>query len=472
MRDPSELATTTGIDPIATDWGGYLRPLMPRRKERLRVQLLMGMIAIDLAAILIGFMIAAYLRFGTPTAAHGFALMEVVIPIFLAIAINNNTYSIEALLQVRHGLRRMLTAFAIAIVTVTFVAFYLRAAADFSRLAFTFGILACSIMLVAGRIGYHRLCRRLYGPSPLSTVLICDGATALAEPGVLLVDAHATGLAPDATDPHMLDRLGRFLQHADRVVVACSEDKRIPWAMALKGANILGEIVDPEIVRLGALGTGAYGGAGTLLVSAGALGLRNRVMKRGLDLSLTVIGAVAIMPVLMATAIAIKLDDGGPVLFVQQRLGRGNRLFDMYKFRSMKVAQLDATGNRSASRDDDRVTRVGRIIRKTSIDELPQLLNILKGDMSFVGPRPHALGSLAGNQLFWEVDQRYWHRHASKPGLTGLAQVRGFRGATLERADLVNRLQADLEYLNGWTLARDLRILVATLKVLVHRNAF
>ncbi|GGE89855.1 sugar transferase [Sphingomonas prati] len=458
--------------PSNVEWGGYLRPLMPRRKERLRVQLMIGMIGFDFGAILIGFVLANLLRFDAPFAPQGFYLMKIVVPIFLAIAINNGAYSLDALVQRRYGIGRALSAFAIAIAAVAVLVFYLRVAANYSRVGFSIGIMLSMATLIAGRLLYDRLARRVYGASPLSIVLINDGADAAAEPGVLLVDAAAAGLVPDARDPLMLDRLGRFLENADRVVVACAEDRRLAWAMALKGANILGEIIDPEIARLGALGTGYYAGAGTLVVSAGALSLPNRVLKRVLDLSLAVFGMIAITPVLVATAIAIKLDDGGPVLFVQQRLGRGNRLFNMYKFRSMKTAQLDHSGSRSATRDDDRITRVGRIIRSTSIDELPQLLNILKGDMSFVGPRPHALGSLAGDQLFWEVDQRYWHRHASKPGLTGLAQVRGFRGATLERIDLVNRLQADLEYLNGWTLARDIRILAATLKVLVHRNAF
>jgi lipopolysaccharide/colanic/teichoic acid biosynthesis glycosyltransferase len=160
------------------------------------------------------------------------------------------------------------------------------------------------------------------------------------------------------------------------------------------------------------------------------------------------------------------------VFFVQERVGWGNRLFKMYKFRSMWFEKTDHSGFRSASRRDDRITRVGGFLRKTSLDELPQLFNVLKGDMSIVGPRPHAVGSTAEDRLFWEVDERYFNRHAVKPGLTGLAQVRGFRGATLTRRDLSNRVQADLEYLSGWSLWRDLAIIVRTLKVLVHRNAF
>ncbi|NCU10859.1 MAG: sugar transferase, partial [Sphingomonadaceae bacterium] len=129
-------------------------------------------------------------------------------------------------------------------------------------------------------------------------------------------------------------------------------------------------------------------------------------------------------------------------------------------------------GKVSASREDNRITRIGRLIRRTSIDELPQIFNVLKGDMSIVGPRPHALGSQAGQKLFWEVDDRYWTRHALKPGLTGLAQVRGFRGATDREADLANRLDSDLEYLGSWSLWHDMRIVLETLRVLVHARAF
>ena len=120
-------------------------------------------------------------------------------------------------------------------------------------------------------------------------------------------------------------------------------------------------------------------------------------------------GAIlALSPLLVVVALAVKVQDGGPVFFTQRRMGRGNRFFNMYKFRSMTQALCDTNGNVSASKDDQRITRIGRFIRRTSIDELPQLFNVLLGDMSLVGPRPHATGSLAGDKLFWEVDLRYW----------------------------------------------------------------
>jgi lipopolysaccharide/colanic/teichoic acid biosynthesis glycosyltransferase len=121
---------------------------------------------------------------------------------------------------------------------------------------------------------------------------------------------------------------------------------------------------------------------------------------------------------------------------------------------------------------DPRITRIGKWIRKTSIDELPQFFNVLKGDMSIVGPRPHPIGCRAEDQLFWAIESRYFDRHAIKPGITGLAQVRGFRGATSKRSDVTGRVQADLEYLAGWHLGRDIAILLRTLAVVVHPNAF
>ncbi len=138
----------------------------------------------------------------------------------------------------------------------------------------------------------------------------------------------------------------------------------------------------------------------------------------------------------------------------------------------MRTDASDSDGTQSAQRTDLRVTRVGKFIRRTSIDELPQLLNVLVGNMSIVGPRPHALGSLAGDTLFWDASTHYWVRHALKPGITGLAQVRGHRGATETIDDLDKRVRADLEYVENWSLANDLLIILRTFRVMIHKNAF
>jgi len=208
------------------------------------------------------------------------------------------------------------------------------------------------------------------------------------------------------------------------------------------------------------------------VVSTGPLGLRARIIKRIFDILVAATGLLALAPLLIAVAVLIKLEDGGPVLFIQRRMGRGNRLFDMLKFRSMREERLDPAGERSTGRDDDRITRIGAFIRRTSIDELPQLFNVLKGDMSIVGPRPHALGSRANNKYFWDIDRQYWQRHCLKPGLTELAQVRGHRGATEHEKDLTDRLQSDFEYIAQWSLPSDVGIVLRTARVLTHRNAF
>jgi lipopolysaccharide/colanic/teichoic acid biosynthesis glycosyltransferase len=233
-----------------------------------------------------------------------------------------------------------------------------------------------------------------------------------------------------------------------------------------------GELVTDHSDDLGAIGMNRVGAKLTVVVSCAPLNLLNRAIKRLFDLAITIPLLLLFAPLLILTAIAIKHDGPGPIFFRQQRLGRGNRLFWIIKFRSMQHDLCDLTGDCSTLRADARITRVGRFIRCTSIDELPQLFNVLKGEMSLVGPRPHALGSKAGSTLFWEVDQRYWHRHVTKPGITGLAQVRGYRGSTDRITDLQQRLHADLEYISGWTIWRDIGIILRTIPVVIHKNAY
>ena len=270
----------------------------------------------------------------------------------------------------------------------------------------------------------------------------------------------------------MYDRLGVALRDTDRVIVSCAPDRRIIWVDALKGANVQAEILVPELAETRPMAVAHYAGSPTIVVTKGPLSLPDRVAKRALDVAASSIALLILLPLFTLVALAIKLESRGPVFFIQTRIGRGNQMFRIFKFRSMRSEATDRHGGRSAARDDDRITTVGRFIRRTSIDELPQLLNVLRGDMSIVGPRPHALGSRAEDLLFWEIDSRYWHRHAAKPGLTGLAQVRGFRGATNHRDDVTNRLQADLEYLDDWSLWRDIKIILMTFRVVVHNNAF
>jgi Undecaprenyl-phosphate glucose phosphotransferase len=186
------------------------------------------------------------------------------------------------------------------------------------------------------------------------------------------------------------------------------------------------------------------------------------VVKTALDRSAAAFGLLILAVPLMIIALIIKIDSPGPVLFRQKRRGMNNEPFYMLKFRSMYTESSDANADKLVTRGDSRVTRVGAILRRTSIDELPQLVNVLLGQMSLVGPRPHAYGSKAADRLYEEVVRRYPARHRVLPGITGLAQVRGFRGNTETERDIVNRVESDIEYIDRWTLALDIQIIART----------
>jgi Undecaprenyl-phosphate glucose phosphotransferase len=177
-------------------------------------------------------------------------------------------------------------------------------------------------------------------------------------------------------------------------------------------------------------------------------------------------------PVMLLIALAIKLDSRGPVMFVQVRRGYNERLIGVLKFRTMRADMTDEHAERQTVRDDERVTRVGRFLRRFSLDELPQLINVLRGEMSVVGPRPHALQTKAAGVLFDEVVAKYGARHRVKPGITGWAQINGWRGETDTVEKIVKRVEFDIDYIENWSLHRDLAIICKTaLRVLVDREA-
>ncbi len=188
----------------------------------------------------------------------------------------------------------------------------------------------------------------------------------------------------------------------------------------------------------------------------------NRISKAIEDRVLAVLGLVLLSPLLLFTALMIKLTSRGPVLFRQERFGFNNVRISVFKFRSMYIDRQDSTGAARTTRRDPRVTPFGRIIRRLSIDELPQLYNVLTGEMSIVGPRPHATQMMVGDEYYFEAVRGYAARHRVKPGITGLAQVRGLRGeiSTIERAK--RRVEFDMYYIENWSLLLDLRIIIET----------
>ena len=196
-------------------------------------------------------------------------------------------------------------------------------------------------------------------------------------------------------------------------------------------------------------------------------------VKRAIDVTIALSLLAGFSVLLLATMLLIRLETPGRALFCQRRVGFANVGFDMWKLRTMYEHPPGQGRLVQATHDDPRVTPLGRWLRRTSFDELPQLFNVLRGDMSLVGPRPHATGTCVGDKPFEMVTPHYFARHRVRPGMTGLAQVRGFRGETETEQKLLQRIAADLEYIEHWSLWLDLKILLRTLGAIFSpQNAY
>jgi Undecaprenyl-phosphate glucose phosphotransferase len=198
------------------------------------------------------------------------------------------------------------------------------------------------------------------------------------------------------------------------------------------------------------------------------------VIKSAFDRFVGALALVFLSPIFLLVAAAVKLDSKGPVFFRQKRYGFNNELIEVFKFRSMYTDKLDHTASKLVTKDDPRVTRVGRFIRKTSIDELPQLFNVVfSGNLSLVGPRPHAVHAKAADRQYDEVVDGYFARHRVRPGITGWAQINGWRGETDTPEKLQHRVEHDLYYIENWSLFFDVYILARTpFALLKAENAY
>ena len=446
--------------------------LFPRATEKLRLVLYACLMVMDVGCIAAAFLAAGAIRLGSPLQQQAVLSLAIVLPTFLAVAINNQAYSLKALQRPTLGVAKAVEALCFAIAVAITLLFFLKISAQFSRTIFAVGTALALALTIACRIVVGNRTGKRYGWTFANQLVIADGVEVEASHGCKVVCADSLKVEPRTDDPMALDRLGTLLHNCDRLIVACTPARVGEWTRALKGTAHNVEIFMPELMRIGAIGLGTFGNEKTLVVNCGPLRLRDRIFKRAIDIIGATAALIFLAPLMVLVASAIAIESPGPVLFSQKRVGQNNRIFSLFKFRSMRVECTDASGKLSARANDDRLTRVGKFIRGTSIDELPQLLNVLLGHMSIVGPRPHALESTAENELFWQIEAHYFDRHAIKPGITGLAQIRGFRGATVRRKDLVDRLNADLEYVAGWSIWRDLNIIARTFRVVVHPNAY
>lgn len=449
-------------------------PLLARDKGVTRVHCYLLLACCNVAVIAASFITANFLVSLTAPAPieHGFVMLGVILPLFMIQAGTNGTYGAATLDDADLGARRAARALTMAGAITLLIAYMLKASAAFSRGVFAFGFVASFVLLIVSRKLLQPTITRMLSGSAHTTIVIRDHVSYRQQGSEIVLSAEDLGFDPLTNDPHAYNKFAHTITHADRVIVACRPERAASWAPVLRTLAVDGEILTDVSDKLGAIGMNAFGEHRTLVINHGPMTLSARVAKRIFDLVFSLAATLALSPLLVVTAIAIRCESKGPVFFRQERIGRGNRIFRIYKFRSMYVHTSDAHATKLTQVGDPRVTKVGAFIRRTSIDELPQLFNVLTGDMSIVGPRPHALAAKAADLLYWDVDARYRERHVIKPGMTGLAQVRGFRGNTHHVEDLTNRLQADLEYVAAWSLRNDLSIILQTLKVMRHTNAY
>ena len=443
-----------------------------KERRRTRILITTSLIISDFAALILGFTSANIIVYGLEDLPQIGKVLAASLPLMLMFGLHDNAYSARVGISASTSIYRGLKSILFLAAALMLLAFLFKVGAEFSRAQFIIGTLLAAVLISVFRWGVAN-----YNEVPASRGLfadlhIFDGGHQPKDAGLFILNAKDAGLFPDRSDSRAMNQLGVFAKGMDSIIVHCAPARRENWAQALKTLDVPTEIVIPELDGLKPLAITARDGHASVLLSDGRLTWEQELLKRLFDLTLVIPMLPFLVLIFLAVAVAIKLDSRGSVFFRQGRIGIGNRSFRIWKFRSMKACQQDDKASKLTERNDPRVTRVGAFLRKTSLDELPQLLNVLTGDMSLVGPRPHAPLAKAGSLLYWEVDETYWERHAVKPGITGLAQVRGFRGNTFLEGNLRDRLQADLEYVAGWSLILDAKILLTTLTMPFSRNAF
>jgi Undecaprenyl-phosphate glucose phosphotransferase len=374
---------------------------------------------------------------------------------------------------------------------LAFFAFLFKIGISFSRGSFLVFMIVAPIALLAGRklekglvhaaIAHGAIGRRnmvLVGER--TEMMSLEGHDLLAMLGTGEVSRFSLAEAADAalqqsSDYEILNSVTSFVRknNSSEILLAMSwqDSARIDFLrQQFKLLPVSVKLLPDSRIR--ALTNYASSGRQRVLsieIQRAPLSITERFVKRLVDIILASFALILFAPMMALTALAIKLDGPGPVIFRQNRKGFNGQQFVMFKFRTMTVQENGDT-IKQATRDDTRVTSIGKLLRAASIDELPQLVNVLRGDMSLIGPRPHAL---AHDNYFEKVLQDYAFRHHVKPGMTGWAQVHGLRGATPTVDVISSRVKMDLWYINNWTLWLDIQILVKTVfEVMRKRNAY
>jgi Undecaprenyl-phosphate glucose phosphotransferase len=475
--------------------------ILPRR-GRTWMQLMLSATAalVDFAAIAgvtlaseVGYRLTFSDNNAWPTESRGLQLTALLSVIIVTTNALRGEYALDRLTEGRAGLRQTVSLWFVAWAVVLVIGFLTKTTTDYSRLVSIVVFFVGLPTLFASRLAMSRLIGRSLSDasSTVSRVHLVgyeedirafyashqtDGA------GLRVVGTsylRRTDPRADAAtryeqlqeDLDLAVSVVRFLRPDDVFVLVPWADAaevercidaflRVPAALHLRPGTVLDRFPDMQVARVGRISG--------INIGRRPLNLGEIVLKRCFDVTVAVLAVFALLPLLTVIAVAIKLDSPGPIFFRQRRYGFNQQPFDVFKFRSMKAEP--GTVFKQATRNDSRITRVGAILRRTNLDELPQLLNVIRGDMALVGPRPHAL---AHDRSFERRIALYARRHNVKPGITGWAQVNGFRGETTTDQAMAGRVEHDLHYIDNWSIWLDIQIMILTvISRRAYRNAF
>jgi undecaprenyl-phosphate galactose phosphotransferase/putative colanic acid biosynthesis UDP-glucose lipid carrier transferase len=401
-------------------------------------------------------------------------------------------YRPKSLVSAGVQFRGAFLSWAAALLFVTSVLFFLKSGANYSRGATVgFGVFGFGLMLLSRAITGVNL-RRAIADGSLAgprVIVIGDPEELATKPALDLLRTYGTREVarfnlPPATR-ESASNVGDDLAVVDSVIAAAQAQRAEQVLLALRWVDSSRRDLICERLRILPLSVlllpdqfvssilpkanGELCSATAIEVQRAPLSQQDLIVKRLFDLLFASLCLLIFSPLLLTTSIAIKLDSAGPVIFRQRRRGFNGADFGIYKFRTMTVLE-DGPTIRQVRPNDERVTWLGRLLRASSIDELPQLLNVLSGEMSLVGPRPHAV---AHDEEYSHSIDNYAFRHHVRPGITGWAQIHGFRGATVEPSLMERRVRFDLWYVNNWSFWLDLRIIARTcIELLRPRNAY
>jgi Undecaprenyl-phosphate glucose phosphotransferase len=447
--------------------------------------------AVDILGVPLAGLIAYYLRFRSLGVEFQHGLMIILGMVVVAnVMMVMDAYDIADRKKLHIHVIKAVAGWGVSIAVLLAIAFFNKIADQYSRLWIGYWFVLGASFSGAARFAVAAYIGRRRRAGSLSINVAIVGAEPFAQqvmrqitwPGEIevrvvgifapRVAAAGTGFAADATVEGLL-RLARKT-HIDEIIVHLPEKRDAEFGAVLRklgelpfNVNLCPDLSDLPIAprKLTVLQQ-------TFMINVFEQPLAGwaAVLKRAEDIVLSGLLLLMFLPLMLLIALAVKLDSHGPVFFRQLRFGFNNNPITVLKFRTMVADAASDPTAKQARRNDPRVTRIGRFLRKTSLDELPQLINVLKGEMSLVGPRPHAI---AHNEYYAEIIDGYLRRHRVKPGITGWAQVNGWRGETASVEAMHERVKHDVYYIENWSLRFDIWILLRTLVVgFIHHNAY